>query len=95
MVLLFLLGVINSFLFYGDILKDYALIGLLLLFLQNPIKKYPQWSLGIVSALVLLSLYWIDFDMTEAGNFAQILKAKGWLAPITYNHNCTNNQNTF
>jgi uncharacterized membrane protein YeiB len=85
MVLLFLLGVINSFLFYGDILKDYALIGLLLYFLQNPIKKYPQWSLGIVSALVLLSLYWIDFDMAKAGNFAQILKAKGWLAPITYN----------
>ena len=85
MVLLFLLGIINSFLFYGDILKDYALIGLLLYSLQNPINKHPQWSLGIVSALVLLSLYWVDFDMAKAGNFAQILKAKGWLAPITYN----------
>lgn len=85
MVVLFLLGVINSLLFYGDILKDYAMIGLLLYFLQNPIKKYPKWSLVIVSALVLLSLYWIGFDMAKAGNFSQILKVKGWLAPITYN----------
>jgi uncharacterized protein len=85
MVLLFLLGVINSFLFYGDILKDYALIGLLLYSLQNPIKRHPHVSLGLVSVLMLLSLYWIDSDMAKAGNFAQILKAKGWLAPITYN----------
>jgi len=85
MVLLFLLGIINSFLFYGDILKDYALIGLLLYSLQNPIKKHTYVSLGLVSVLMLLSLYWIDSDMAKAGNFAQILKAKGWLAPITYN----------
>jgi uncharacterized membrane protein YeiB len=45
MVLLFLLGVINSFLFYGDILKDYALIGLLLYFLQT-YQKISSVELG-------------------------------------------------
>jgi uncharacterized protein len=35
MMVLFVLGVANSFLFYGDILKDYALMGLLLYALRN------------------------------------------------------------
>lgn len=68
MFLLFLLGIFNNLFFYGDILKEYAIIGLILFYASPILVKYPVSSLLFIGFLTLVVLYYIPFDMKEAGN---------------------------
>jgi len=68
MFLLFLLGIFNNLFFYGDILKEYAIIGLILFYAHPILAKYPVSSLLFICFLTFLALYYIPFDMNEAGN---------------------------
>lgn len=68
MFLLFGLGIFNNLFFYGDILKEYAIIGLILFYTRHILAKYPVSSLLFIAFLTLLVLYHIPFDMKEAGN---------------------------
>lgn len=68
MLILFLLGMANSLLYYGDILKDYALIGMLIYGLRKDLIQYPVRSLLFVLFLVLLALVFVENDMSKAGS---------------------------
>ncbi|MEA5402962.1 hypothetical protein VB776_08555 [Arcicella sp. DC2W] len=68
MLLLFLMGIVNNLFFYGDILKEYAIIGLILFYTRPILAKKPVTSLLFVCSLTCLALYYIPFDMKEAGN---------------------------
>ncbi len=55
MVLLFVFAFINSLFWFGDILRDYALLGLILLFFSRSSAK----TLGYISAILILAVPFI------------------------------------
>lgn len=68
MLLLFGIGIFNNLFFYGDILKEYAIIGLILFYTKNISSKFPVTYLLTVFIFTLLALYLIPFDMQRAGD---------------------------
>ena len=74
MLLLFILGCFNNLFFYGDILKEYALIGLMLFYGRNTLAKYPFQSVLLLFIFTLTSLYFIPFDMQQAGDLRTIFQ---------------------
>lgn len=59
---------VNSWLYCGDILKDYALIGMLIYGLRKYPIQYPVQSLLLVLFLVLIALVFVENDMSKAGS---------------------------
>jgi uncharacterized protein len=74
MFLLFLLGLFNNLFFYGDILKEYTIIGLILFYGRTILSKYPYLSVFLILILTLFSLYFIPFDMQKAGDINSIFR---------------------
>ena len=74
MLLLFILGCFNNLFFYGDILKEYAIIGLMLFYGRPIFAKYPFLSVLFLFIFTLISLYSIPFDMQQAGNLKTIFQ---------------------
>ena len=74
MLLLFILGCFNNLFFYGDILKEYAIIGLILFYGRPILAKYPILSVLFIFIFTHTSLYFIPFDMQEAGNLRTIFQ---------------------
>ena len=74
MLLLFILGCSNNSFFYGDILKEYAIIGLMLFYGRDTLAKYPFLSVLFLFIFTLTSLYFIPFDMQEAGDLKTIFQ---------------------
>jgi uncharacterized protein len=73
MLVLFLVGVANSFLWYGDILKDYALIGILVYLFRKQLIAYKKLILLALLLLTLLSIVLIDNDMSKVGTFTDYM----------------------
>jgi uncharacterized protein len=85
MFLLFLLGLFNNLFFYGDILKEYAIIGLILFYGRNILSKYPFFSGLFLLIFTLISLYFIPFDMQKAGDINSIFsKNSSIIANLKY-----------
>ena len=68
MLLLFGIGIFNNLFFYGDILKEYAIIGLILFYTKNISSKFPIIYLLFIFIFTLLALYIVPFDMQQAGD---------------------------
>jgi uncharacterized protein len=68
MLLLFGIGIFNNLFFYGDILKEYAMIGLILFYTKSISNKFPVTYLLSIFIFTLLALYMIPFDMQRAGD---------------------------
>ena len=68
MLMLFGIGIFNNLFFYGDILKEYALIGLILFYTKNISSRFPICFIISILILTLLALYFIPFDMQKAGD---------------------------
>jgi uncharacterized protein len=68
MLLLFGIGIFNNLFYYGDILKEYAIIGLILFFTKRFSSKHPFIFVGFLFILTISALYFIPFDMQNAGN---------------------------
>lgn len=79
MMLLFLLGYYNNLFFYGDILKEYALIGLILFYGRAILSKYPFQTVILIFVLTLTSLYFIPFDIQQAGDLKTIFQVNNLL----------------
>ena len=85
MLLLFFLGCFNNLFFYGDILKEYALIGLVLFYGRPILAKYPFLSVLFLFIFTLISLYFIPFDMQRAGDLRTIFQENNpIIANLTY-----------
>jgi uncharacterized protein len=68
MLMLFGIGIFNNFFFYGDILKEYAIIGLILFYTKSISNKFPVLFIFAILIFTLLALYFIPFDMQKAGD---------------------------
>jgi uncharacterized protein len=68
MLMLFSIGLFNNLFFYGDILKEYAIIGLVLFYTKSISSKYPISFVISNVILTLSALYFIPFDMQKAGD---------------------------
>jgi uncharacterized protein len=68
MLLLFGIGIFNNLFFYGDILKEYAIIGLILFYTKSISSKFPVAYLLTIFTFTLLALYFVPFDMQRAGD---------------------------
>ena len=68
MLLLFGIGIFNNLFFYGDILKEYAIIGLILFYTKSISSKFPIIYLLLILTVTLLVLYLVPFDMQRAGD---------------------------
>ena len=85
MLLLFILGLFNNLFFYGDILKEYAIIGLILFYGRPILAKYPFQSVLFIFIFTLTSLYFISFDMQRAGYLRTIFQENNSIiANLTY-----------
>ncbi len=77
MIWLIIIGIINSAFYFGDILKDYALMGLILLWFQNVSSKYLL-KIGIF--LLVIDPFmnaWVVAHRT-ASEFSAILPHLSW-----------------
>ena len=68
MLLLFGIGIFNNLFFYGDILKEYAVIGLILFYTKSISSKFPIIYLLFIFTITLLVLFLVPFDMQRAGD---------------------------
>lgn len=68
MLMLFGIGIFNNLFYYGDILKEYAIIGLILFFSKQFSSKCPFLFVGFLLILTILALYIIPFDMQKTGD---------------------------
>jgi uncharacterized protein len=68
MLLLFGIGIFNNLFFYGDILKEYAIIGLILFYTKSISAKFPISYLLFIFIVTLLALHLVPFDMQRAGD---------------------------
>jgi uncharacterized protein len=68
MLLLFGIGIFNNLFFYGDILKEYAIIGLIIFYTKSISTKFPISYLLSIFIITLLALYIVPFDMQRAGD---------------------------
>jgi uncharacterized protein len=85
MLILFGLGLFNNLFYYGDILKEYAVIGLILFFTQRISKKFPVIFIASLLMFVILGLYFIPFDMQDAGDLKVYFKDNNlFLANLKY-----------
>jgi uncharacterized protein len=85
MVILFGLGLFNNLFYYGDILKEYAVIGLILFFTEGFSKKFPLTFQTSLLIFVILGLYFIPFDMQNTGNLTVYFKENNpFLANLQY-----------
>lgn len=75
MTFLFCLGLLNSFLYYGDILKDYAIVGILIYLLRNLLLKHRVLVLLLFFTLTIISLLTVDYDMKNIGNLSDYIKS--------------------
>lgn len=74
MLMLLLLGFFNNLFFYGDILKEYAVIGLILFYTRHVFAKHPLLFLLLTSIFTLTTLYFTPFDMQKAGTITAIVQ---------------------
>ena len=85
MLVLFGLGLCNSFLYYGDILKDYAAIGMLLYAFRNVLIKHQKAVLLITLIGTVIAIYTVDNDMVKVGKISDfILSQNVFLANFKY-----------
>lgn len=68
MFMLFGIGMFNNLFFYGDILKEYAIIGLILFYTKNISSKFPIFYCLTIFIFTLFALYIVPFDMHRAGD---------------------------
>ncbi|MEA5461645.1 DUF418 domain-containing protein [Arcicella sp. LKC2W] len=79
MGILFLIGILNNCFFYGDILKEFAIIGLLLYFSQKPLRSSPKFIICILTICTLLSIYTIPPDIHKVGNLINYLTTNNFI----------------
>ncbi len=85
LILLFCIGIFNNLFYYGDILKEYAIIGLILFYTKNFSTKHPLFFLGIILFFTVIALYFIPFDMKNAGEIKSYFGGKNiFLANLNY-----------
>lgn len=85
MLVLFFLGLGNSFLYYGDILKDYALMGMLLYALRKLFFQHKKAALLTVLALTLIAISLTDNDMAKVGKVSDFIHTQNvFLANFKY-----------
>ncbi|SFP69622.1 hypothetical protein SAMN04515674_1059 [Pseudarcicella hirudinis] len=85
MLILFCLGLVNSFLFFGDILKDYAMIGLIIYALKNLIIRFRSIALIVLFLLTIGCLLFIENDMKNVGSITDLVKTDSvFLANFKY-----------
>ena len=85
MFVLFGLGLCNSFLYYGDILKDYALIGMLLYAFRNVLIKHQKMVLLITLICTIIAICMVDNDMVKVGKVSDFIQSQNvFLANIKY-----------
>jgi uncharacterized protein len=85
MLMLFGIGFFNNFFFYGDILKEYAIIGLILFYTKSISSKFPFLFIFAILIFTLLALYFISFDMQKAGDLkAYFMGSNVFLANLKY-----------
>jgi uncharacterized protein len=85
MLLLFGIGIFNNLFFYGDILKEYAIIGLVLFYTKNITGKFPIFFILSILVFTLVALYFIPFDMQKASDLKDyFIGNKVFLANLKY-----------
>ncbi|MEA5462053.1 hypothetical protein VB796_23480 [Arcicella sp. LKC2W] len=85
MLVLFALGLCNSFLYYGDILKDYAAIGMLLYAFRNVLIKHQKMVLLTTLICTIIAICTVDNDMVKVGKVSDFIQSQNvFLANFKY-----------